>query len=331
MKIAIDVMGGDFAPSALLDGAKQYKESGGQAHLILVGGKAVIDKHFGGNLPNGCTVEHTEEYVEMGEHPVMALRRKKKASVAVCSALVKNKAADAMLSAGSTGAQMASSLLQIGKIESVERPAISVMLPSLVSDDGVLMLDVGANVDVKPKHLVQFALMGSIYYSHLYKVEKPRVALLNIGSEEAKGNDLTKEAYTLLSEEKSINFVGNIEADAVYTNEADVVVCDGFPGNVFLKTSESVAHFMQERFIKFVKKANLPAELMQAFAEQSKRFSPEAPEYSGAPLLGLNGTSIVCHGKAKASVIANAISLAADCAESGIIDSIRSNLAGSAT
>ena len=321
MKIAIDVMGGDFAPQELIAGAKSYLQNDGEAGLVLVGDEKVI-RELWADLPDSCEIYHTEEVVGMGEHPLHALRQKKNASVAVCARMVKQGKVDGFISAGSTGAQMAASLLELGKIPGVERPAISVMLPTS-SERGVLLLDVGANVDIRTNHLLEFALMGSAYYSKICGVEKPSVGLLNIGEEEAKGNELTKSAYELLKN-SSLNFIGNVEADRLFLGKANVVVCDGFVGNVLLKTSEGLSELIQGAIFKTA--MTLGNEIVGQFKNSIKKFNPSSPEYSAAPLLGVNGVSLVCHGKSKAPIIANAIKLAVNCAKSNYVDLITKEL-----
>lgn len=327
MKIAIDVMGGDFAPKELVFGARSYLENGGDADLILVGNESAI-RELLPELPAKCEIVHTEEVVEMGEAPLQALRKKKNASVAIAARLVREGKADAFVSAGSTGAQMAASLLGLGRIPGVEteRPAISVMLPTS-KESGVLLLDVGANVDVRPSHLLQFAMMGSAYYEKICNVNNPTVGLLNIGQEEAKGNEQTKAAFSLLKE-SNLNFIGNIEADHLYQGEANVVVCDGFSGNVLLKASEAISELIQGAIFKAAAKSDIPMDKLMAIKNSLKKYNPESPEYSGAPLLGVNGVSIVCHGKSKANTIANAIALAVNCAKSDFIHLIKQKLEG---
>lgn len=317
MKIAVDVMGGDFAPQELVSGAKSYLQTGGEAGLILVGDEKVI-RELWPDIPESCEIIHTDEVVEMGEHPLQALRKKKNASIAIVASLVKQGKADGLISAGSTGAQMAASQLVIGKIPGSERPAISVMLPT-AGESGALLLDVGANVDVRPNHLLQFALMGSAYYEKVCGVERPTVGLLNIGEEEAKGNELTKAAYEMLKN-SSLNFIGNIEPDRLYEGKANVVVCDGFVGNIMLKATEGFSELFQKAMFKAA--SALGEETVGQLKKAAKKYSPSSPEYSAAPLLGVNGVSLVCHGKSKAPVIANAIKLAENCVKSNYVKQI---------
>ena len=320
MKIAVDVMGGDFAPRELVLGAQDFLKKNPDVGLILVGKESAIRETMP-ELPANCTVVDTAEYIEMGDAPMQALRKKKKASIAMAARLVRNNEADALLSAGSTGAQMVASLMELGRIPGVDRPAISVMLPS-AKDHGVLVLDVGANVDCKPHHLLQFALMGSAYYQKVCGIESPAVGLLNIGEEPSKGNENTKSTYEMLSK-SSLNFVGNVEADHLYYGKANVVICDGFVGNVLLKASESISELIQSAVFKTAQQLNVPSELLVNLKSGLKKFSSDAPEYSAAPLLGINGVSVVCHGKSKAKVISNAIKLAVSYASTGVIDLIQ--------
>ncbi|HOT30255.1 MAG TPA: phosphate acyltransferase PlsX [Candidatus Ozemobacteraceae bacterium] len=328
MKVAIDVMGGDFAPRELVLGARQYLESG-KAELMLVGRRSDILAVWP-EAESRCEVIDMPEMVEMGESPTTALRKKKNASVAVAARLVKEGRASCFLSAGSTGAQMAASLLEIGRVPGVERPAIAVMLPT-ASGNGVLVLDVGANVDCRPNHLVQFAHMGVSYYEAICRVEKPKIGVLNIGGEAGKGNELTKSVYELLEKQNgTLNFVGNVEPDSLFEGHAHVVVCDGFVGNILLKASEGLSDLIMGTIKQGVAKAGIPAEMANAVLGNLRRVRTDAPEYSGAPLLGIGGCSIVCHGKFKAASIANAIHLAAQYGASDVVKHIASRLHGEA-
>jgi glycerol-3-phosphate acyltransferase PlsX len=219
---------------------------------------------------------------------------------------------------------MAASFLEIGRIPGVERPAIAVMLPTS-EDHGVLLLDVGANVDCRANHLFQFAQMGSAYYERVCGIKRPKVGILSIGEEASKGNELTKLVYDSLKG-SSLNFIGNVEADHLYYGKAHVIVCDGFVGNVLLKASESLSELIHDGLLKAARGASiLPEQLLQLKAGL-KKFSPDAPEYSAAPLLGINGVSVVCHGKSKASVIANALMLAGSYASTGVVGFIHSQV-----
>jgi phosphate acyltransferase len=328
MKIAIDVMGGDFAPRELVLGARQFLESGsaagsGDDQLILVGDEGQI-RTILPDLPARCEIVHTTEWIEMGETPTQALRKKKQASVALAARLVKEKRADAFLSAGSTGAQMAASLLEIGRLPGIERPAVSVLLPTSAGH-GAMVLDVGANVDCRPVQLYQFALMGAAYYQRVCNVERPRVGLLNNGSEAGKGNDLTKAAFELLSKSR-LNFIGNIEPDHLFAGDAHVIVCDGFVGNILLKASEGLAELILGGIKQSVAAVGLPPEQAQKMLFAMRRFQTDAPEYSAAPLLGIAGGAVVCHGKSKAPVIANAIRLASTYSSTDVLGLIGTHL-----
>ena len=322
MKIAVDVMGGDFAPREILLGAQIFAESGA-ADLILVGRRSDIEAILP-SLPQGCEIADTPEFVEMGEAPATALRKKRNTSIALAARLVKEGKAQGFLSAGSTGAQMAASLLEIGRIPGVERPPVAVVMPT-VNNTGLVVLDVGANVDCKPHQLLQFAIMGAAYFERLYTSERARVGLLNVGSEPGKGNELAKATYVLL-EKADLNFVGNVEPDHMFEGVCDVLVCDGFDGNILLKTSEGVSEAVNQALKRGLAQANLPPEVVQKIQNELRRFRVDAPEYSGGPLLGINGGSFVCHGKSKAPVIANALHLAARFVVSDVVGLIARRL-----
>lgn len=322
--IAIDVMGGDFAPRELVQGALQYLTAGGDAHLLLVGkGDAIRD--IAGTLPERCEIIDTPEMIEMGEPPAQGLRRKKRASVALAARLVKEGKAQAFLSAGSTGAQLAASLLEIGRIPGIERPGVPVLFPT-GSNQGVLAIDVGANVDCRPLHLLHFALMGAAYYERAFGVASPRVGLLNVGAEAGKGNDLTKAVYEQLRG-SHLNFVGNVEADHLFEGGTHVVVCDGFVGNVLLKASEGLAGMLLGTVRGALQQSTIDPEAVRTVLSAIRRFQPDLPEYSAAPLLGIAGGSMVLHGKSKAPVVANAINLAARFVKTDVVGLISSHLA----
>lgn len=329
MNLAIDAMGGDFAPKEIVFGVVEFCRLHGNSNLIdeiyLVGDeKSILSCLESNELPKKVRIINTPEYVLMDEQPTVALRKKKNASIALAARLVKEHKASAFISAGSTGAQLAASLLEIGKISGIERPPISVFLPT-TSENGVLICDVGANVDCRPLHLLQFAVMGSIYYEEICKIKMPKVGLLNVGAEAGKGNELTKLAFELLKK-APINFIGNIEPDHMFAGEAHVVVCDGFVGNILLKTSEGVAEMILQSIHAWLKNSNISQQNYIDLLQILKKFQPDAPEYSGAPLLGIDGAVIVCHGKSKARVIAQAIRLAANYAKSNVISIIKERI-----
>lgn len=320
MRIALDAMGGDYAPGEIIKGAVKAAQAYPRMEIILVGQSARINPLLS-NIPANMSLLEASEVIGMDEHPAQAVRKKKDSSIVVATRLVKEKKADAVVSAGSTGAQMASALLGLGRVKGVERPGIATVLPTLAG--GKLVLDVGANPDAKPEHLLQYAQMGSIYAHHIMGIENPRIALLNIGTEESKGNELTQHAYPLL-QASSLNFSGNIEGRDVPYGRADVVVCDGFVGNVVLKTAEGLAGALFE-LIKD-KITSTPVRKLGALAvkpglKEIARMMDYA-EYGGSPLLGVNGISIVCHGSSKEKAIFNAIRVAGECAEAGLTELI---------
>lgn len=302
-------MGGDNSPAAEVEGAvlavKEYN-----TEVALVGDEKLLrnelDKHNASALP--ITIIHASQRVEMHESPVSVLRKKKDSSIIVATTLVRDEKASAVVSAGHTGAAMAASLLILGPVKGVERPAIATILPTL---EGVaIMLDVGANVDCKPKHLYQFAIMGHAYAVKMLQKENPRIGLLSIGEEDTKGNILTKETFRYLKS-SPLNFIGNVEGKDVYRGSADVIVCDGFIGNVALKISEAVAETMGKMLSGEIRKSITGKIgyllLKKAFTSFKKRV--DYAEYGGAPLLGVNGVSIICHGRSTPKAIKNAIGM----------------------
>ena len=240
MKIVLDAMGGDYAPSSTVEGAIEAISENKDLSVVLVGDEKEITSELAkrecSNLP--ITVRHASQIVEMDESPLTALRRKKDSSIRVSMDLVKSEKADAMVSAGNSGVVMATALYVLGKLPGVERPAIATVVPGLKHH--FVLLDAGANVDCKPVHLYQFAIMGEAYARFVLDVENPKIGLLSIGEEDAKGNELTKEAFKLIKDSR-VNFTGNIEGQDIFSGEADVVVCDGFVGNIALKVSEGLA------------------------------------------------------------------------------------------
>ena len=315
MTIALDAMGGDSSPAAEVEGAvlaaREYN-----AEIVLVGDEKLLrselDKYRTAGLP--ITICHASQRVEMHESPVSVLRKKKDSSIVVATKLVRDEKASAVVSAGHTGAAMAASLLILGPVKGVERPAIAAILPTL---EGVaVMLDVGANVDCKPKHLYQFAIMGHAYAVKMLQKENPRIGLLSIGEEDTKGNILTRETFRYLKN-SPLNFIGNVEGKDVYSGSADVIVCDGFIGNVALKISEAVADTMGKMLSREIKKSSSGKIgyllLKKAFASFKKKV--DYAEYGGAPLLGVNGVSIICHGRSTPKAIKNAIGMSVKLSE----------------
>ncbi len=319
MKIAVDAMGGDNAPHAVVAGAVQAAKEYGTG-IILVGIEELIQAelkkhHQAKTLP--LEIRNATQVVDMLDSPATVFRRKKDSSIRVANELVKSGDAVAVISAGHTGAAMATSLFILGPLEGVERPAIATFMPTM--KETCIVLDVGANVDCKPNHLLQFAIMGEVYAKYLLKNPNPRVGLLSIGEEETKGNELTKEAFKLLTE-TSLNFIGNVEGRDVMGGKADVVVCDGFIGNVVLKLSEAVAET-----IGLMIRENIGDNLIRklgyfmmrpAFRALKRRI--DYAEYGGAPLVGINGISIISHGRSSDRAIKNAIRVATKLAKSEV-------------
>jgi phosphate acyltransferase len=318
VRIAVDAMGGDHAPLEIVKGAvlaaTEYP-----IEILLVGQEEVVHRALAAANSTARNIEVVDarEVVEMEDNAMAPLRRKRNSSVRVCANLVAEGRADAFVSAGNTGATWTSARAVMGMIEGVSRPALAAILPRL--EGHTVLLDVGANVDAKPNHLREFAVMGHFYAQMLFGIEAPRVGLLSIGEEEGKGNELTKETYRVLKE-AGLNFIGNAEGRDVYNGNADVVVCDGFIGNVVLKVSESLAEMIGGMIREEITRT-LPRKLggllaKGAFAGLKKRV--DYSEYGGAPLLGVKGGCIVSHGRSNAKAMKNAIRIAADFARNRI-------------
>ena len=329
MKIALDAMGGDYAPKEIvLGGLQALQEYDYIEKLYLVGQidkiEAVLAEKSSLDRSKIELVEATE-VIEMEDHPANAYRRKKDASITVATRLVKEGTADAVVSAGSTGGQMVAALFGLGRIKGVKRPAIGCVIPTMTG--GKLLVDSGANTNVDVENLVQFAQMGSIYMQCVGGIESPKVGLINNGAEETKGSELTQETYQKLKELDNINFIGNIEGRDVPAGAADVMTCDGFTGNVVLKTMEGMAKVimtMLEAEVKASLRCTVGAGLMKPALRGLKRKMDYA-EYGGAPLLGVNGVSVVCHGSSKAKAIYKAIDIAYHCCESNFVEKIKGN------
>jgi len=313
MRIALDAMGGDFAPQATVEGAYLYqKESKGKNEIVLIGDeKRLLERSakLGDYKEHHISFVHAEDSIGMNESPTEALKSKKKSSISIGLDLHKNNEVDAFVSAGNTGAQMAASLLNLGRIKGVNRPAIGSFIPS---EKGlVFLIDVGANSDCKPINLMQFGIMGGIFVDHIYEGSNPSIGLLNIGEEEKKGNELSQAAYHLMKNNLR-GFSGNIEGRDILKGKVDIVVCDGFVGNIILKFAESVMGVLTKSFRRNIGSnlfTNLGAFLVKpAFSELRRNYDYE--EYGGVPLLGVNGISIICHGRSSAKAIKNAISVA---------------------
>ena len=328
IKVAVDAMGGDNAPAEIVKGAIDAVLASKKLKVYLVGRKDAVEAELSKySFPaEQVEVVHAEEVIEMAEPPVMAIRRKKESSIVVAMNMVKHGECDAYVSAGSTGANLVGGQLIVGRIRGVERPPLAPLLPTAKGTS--LLVDCGANVDARPSHLVQFAKMGSIYMEHVMGVTNPKVAIVNIGSEEEKGNTLVKETYPLLKECTDINFIGSIEARDIPAGYADVIVCEAFVGNVILKLYEGVGATL----IKEVKRgmmsslrSKIGALLVKPALKQTlKRFDTE--EHGGAPMLGLNGLVVKSHGSSNAVEIKNSILQCITFTEQDINGKIRENI-----
>jgi glycerol-3-phosphate acyltransferase PlsX len=327
--IALDAMGGDHFPKPEVAGALEAVKAF-EVKVVLVGREEVLrkelDRHPGWkSLP--LEIKHASEQITMEDSAGRAVRSKKDSSIRVASRLVRDGIAKGVVSAGNTGAVMATAKMVQGMLPGVDRPALASAFPT-VNGSSAVMLDVGANVDCTPKMLAQFAVMGEAYARLILHRERPRVGLLSIGEEEHKGNALTHEAYPLLKDLKDIHFIGNVEGRDVYTGSVDVIVCDGFVGNVALKVSEGLVEVIR-KMLKESLTANLARKMgaflaQGAFQEFKKRV--DYAEFGGAPLLGLNGLCVICHGRSNAKAIRNAIRIAKEFAEGNMNGRVASEL-----
>ena len=332
LKIAIDAMGGDFAPQATVEGAVRAARIT-SADIVLVGVESVLRDELvrvEGGVPPNVTVRHASQIIDCNEPPTLALRRKKDSSLVVACRLVRDGEADAVVTAGSTGAALVGSKVILRTLPGVNRPAIAAFLPN---PKGVtVLLDVGANVDCRPSHLYQFGVMGRIFAQHVLGVPNPSVGLLNIGEEAAKGNELTRAAHALFEEHADqLHFIGNSEGNELYTGRVDVVVCDGFVGNVILKVCEglagSISNMLRHEMTRgLISKLGV---LLSKRGIMRFRNKVDYEEYGGAPLLGVQGTVTICHGRSSAKAIANAVTEAERAVARGINGHIVAALANS--
>ena len=307
MKIALDAMGGDAAPETTVAGAVRAAREL-PVEIVLVGRRDAIEQslsHYP-HRPENLSVVHASEVIGMDEPPVSSIRKKRDSSINVGVGLLKEKRVGAFVSAGNTGAVVSASTLLVGLLPGIERPGIAILLPGVKGD--TLLIDVGANVDPKPLHLIQYALMGEAYVRCVLGKARPTVGLLNVGEEESKGTDFSRETYGML-EASGLNFVGNVEGHDIFSGEFDVIVCDGFAGNVALKTAESLAHAISvllKRSLAMSPITRLGAWLARdAFVQLRKEI--DYAEHGGAPLLGVDGVSIIAHGASSGKAIKNAI------------------------
>ncbi len=321
-------MGGDFGPPINVQGAVDACKEWRDIEIVLVGDRTKLTQEVkkikeAASLP--ITIEHSPTVVDMHESPVEACRAKPDSSIMMCAKLLADRKVDALASAGNSGATMAASLFHVRRLEGISRPAIATIIPTV--DGECVMLDMGANMDCKPKHLLQFAIMGSVYFEAMFKRSRPTVGLLSIGEEEGKGNELTQETHHLLKN-SGLNYIGNVEGRDIPMGKADVIVCDGFVGNVVLKFGEGLAAAILKLIKAEVKKHPLAIFggllLRGALKDIKKKVDPSG--YGGAPLLGVNGVSIVSHGGSNAYAIKNAIRVAAELVKDNVNAHIQSQL-----
>lgn len=330
IRIAVDCMGGDNAPAEIVRGAA-LAVADTAMECILVGDPAAIEAELAGLPAAGrrLTVVPASDVIGSAEAPVAAVRKKKNSSLVVAVNLVRDKAADAVLSAGNTGAFMAASLFALKRLPGVDRPALSPALPTRIAGRMVILLDVGANLSPAPVNLLQYGIMGSLYAERIIGVRAPRIGLLNIGTEDTKGNNLYQEAYTRLRESR-LRFIGNIEARDIFKGEADVIVCDGFTGNAVLKASEGLSEtifgILREEFAGGLRAKIGTALLLPVLRKIWHRL--DYTEYGGAPLLGVDGVCIKSHGNSNAKVIRNGLLIAWRFVEHNILREIEKNISG---
>lgn len=326
VRIAIDAMGGDNAPGEIVAGALRAVEELG-VKVLLVGSPEDIER----TLPSSVKSEQVEIVpaegaIAMDEEPLSGIRRKPKASINVAMSLVKKGQADAVISAGHSGAAMAAALLRLGRLPGIDRPAIGAVFPTMLASKQVLVLDVGANVDCRPKFLEQFAVLGSVYSQYVLGVAEPKVGLLNIGEEECKGNDVAIQAHQMISENPNIRFVGNAEGRDVLSGDFDVIVCDGFVGNVLLKFAEAVGEIllqiMREELPQGLR-GQLGCSILKPNLKRIKQ-RVDSAEHGGGLLLGVNGICVIGHGSSQAPSIFGAVRLAKEAVDNQVLKRIHS-------
>ncbi|MEH2369110.1 phosphate acyltransferase PlsX [Nostoc sp.] len=326
VRIAIDAMGGDHAPGEIVAGALRAREELG-VDIFLVGDPQQIEAALPSKTSLGqVEIVNAEEAIAMDEEPLNAVRRKRKASINVAMDLVKQQKADAVFSAGHSGAAMASALLRLGRLPGIDRPAIGTVFPTIIAGKPVLVLDVGANVDCRPKFLEQFGVMGSAYSKYVLGTAEPKVGLLNIGEEDSKGNDAAVRAHQLLRENSQINFIGNAEGRDVLSGRFDVIVCDGFVGNVLLKFAEAVGEVILQILREELPQGlhgQIGSALLKPNLKRIKQRMDHA-EHGGALLLGVAGVCFIGHGSSQAPSIFNAIRMAKEAVDNQVIQRIQS-------
>lgn len=328
IRVVVDAMGGDNAPGEIIKGAVEALAAAEDIKILLVGQEEILTKNLEQYTydKDRLTVVNASEVIEMAEPPVKAIRRKKDSSIVVGMKLVRDKEADAFVSAGSTGGVLVGAQLLIGRIRGIERPPLAPLIPT---ENGVsLLIDCGANVDARPDHLVQFAEMGSIYMKYVMGIQDPKVAIVNIGAEEEKGNALVKETFPLLQASDKIHFVGSIEAREIPHGGADVIVCEAFTGNVILKLYEGVAATLLsavKRGLMSTLRSKIGALLIKPALKKTLK-SFDSAQYGGAPMLGLNGLVVKTHGSSKALEIKNTVLQCQTFIKQDINGKIRENL-----
>ena len=327
MPIAVDAMGGDFAPQCAVEGAVSAAVEDG-AEVLLVGDRARIEAELArlGKHPKRIEIVHAEEVVGMDEPAITPIRKKRRSSIRICAELVKEGRAQAMVSAGNTGAAMISAKMVIGTVAGVDRPALAAVLPN--AQGRTVLLDVGANVGTKAQHLREFAVMGHFYAQEVIGTPSPRVGLMSIGEEEGKGTDLTREVFKVLKN-TGLNFVGNVEGRDVFNGSVDVIVCDGFVGNVILKSAEAVAEMVGKMLREEIERG-IRTRVGYLFAKpafDAFRKRTDYSEFGAAPLLGVNGGCFIGHGRSNAKAIQNAIRRATEFSAARLDQKIRDKIA----
>tara|TARA_B110000438_G_scaffold301663_1_gene357132 strand:- start:1276 stop:2283 length:1008 start_codon:yes stop_codon:yes gene_type:complete len=324
MKIALDAMGGDLAPYSPVKGTLKFLENSSSiTEVILVGDKNILNQELKGSIPKGIRIHHTTQVVSMHEHGSKAIKSKPDSSIVQGINLVKDGVADAFVSAGHTGAIMATSLLTLGRIEGLKRPALAAYIPT--PKGGKILCDVGANPDARPEHMLQFAIMASTYFDHVEGKDKPKIGLVNIGTEPSKGSELYQETHKLLKKELSDDFIGNVEGRHLLDSQADILVCDGFVGNTILKFAESwVNLFIRQlnKQIMYKRYYQMTAKILEpVFSKLKKLYDYE--EFGGVPLLGVNGVIIVSHGTSSPKAVKNSLIAAQKCVSENLLGDIQ--------
>lgn len=330
MNLAIDAMGGDNAPNEIVKGVVRACNKIDEFNIILVGKEDILKNELAkyDNFPkNRIKIKNASEVVDMTDSPAKALRKKRDSSLSIGADLVKENKAEGFISAGNTGAVMAAGLFNIGRLPGIKRPSISTVFPA--EDGQTLLMDAGANTDTKPKNLLQFAVMGEIYSKNVLGVKNPKIGLLSIGEEKKKGNNLVKNTYKLLEEDKRIsNFIGNVEGRDVFNDRCDIIICDGFVGNVVLKTTEGAASFMFD-LLKQAFTENLRTKLGAALVKPYLKVMKEKldyRQYGGSPLLGVDGVVIISHGSSDATAVVNAIKVAKETVDNNVVGLIEAEI-----